>query len=178
MTYMAPRDFAARQRAQGLRPYRRRGAMGDVTADVTPGDLVAQVNRFGTGAPSAYQFVTTPFTAPVAVFGISLLPIGIGLATTALTIYQRRASDAYNQFHDAGSQQAITAANAGFADPVAFVTSHLADVTQTLQAFADSLGIPPASSGTAASSDAGLSSGTLMLAGGILAVWWLMERKR
>jgi hypothetical protein len=151
--------------------------VGDVTADATPADLVAQVNRFGPGAPSAYQFVTTPFTAPVALLGITLLPIGVGLATTALTIYQRRASDAYNQFHDAGSQQAIADANAGFADPVSFVTTHLGQVTQTLQAFADSLGIPPAP-GSATVSDTGLSSGTLMLAGGILAVWWLMERKR
>jgi len=152
--------------------------MGDVAADVTSADLVAQVNRFGPGAPSAYQFVTTPFTAPVAVYGISLMPIGVGLATVALTIYQRRATDAYNQFHDAGSQQAVAAANAGYADPVAFVTSHLAEVTQTLQAFADSLGIPPATSATTAGSDTGLSTGTLVLAGGLLAVWWLMERKR
>jgi hypothetical protein len=151
--------------------------MGDVAPDVTAADLVAQVNRFGLGAPSAYQFVTTPFTAPAAFFGVPLMPIGVGLATVALTIYQRRATDAYNQFHDTGSQQAITAANAGFADPVAFVTGHLSEVTKTLQAFADSLGIPPASSGTAAPDD-GSSSGTLMLAAGILAVWWLMERKR
>jgi len=152
--------------------------MGDVAADVTPADLVAQVNRFGPGAPSAYQFVSTPFTAPVAVLGITLLPIGMGLAITALTIYQRRASDAYNQFHDAGSEQAIADANAGFADPVGFVTSHLGQVTQTLQAFADSLGIPAAPTGATASPEAGLSTGTLMLAGGILAVWWIMERKR
>lgn len=150
--------------------------MGDTGSDVRAADLVDQVNRFGSGAPSAYQFVTTPFTAPPAVFGISLMPMSIGLATVALTIYQRRATDAYNQFHDAGSQQAITAANAGMADPVGFVTSHLADVTQTLQAFADSLGIPPAGSG--ATTDTGPSGGPLLIGAVILAVWWLMESKR
>jgi hypothetical protein len=151
--------------------------MGDITADATPADLVAQVNRFGAGAPSGYKFVTDPFTAPVAVLGVTLLPIGIGLATTAVTIYQRRATDAYNQFHDAGSEQAIADANAGFADPVGFVTTHLGQITQTLQTFADSLGIPPAASSSVAPDDSS-SGNTLMLAAGILAVWWLMERKR
>jgi hypothetical protein len=75
-----------------------------------------------------------------------------------------------------GSQQAIAAANAGFADPVGFVTGRLTDVTRTLQALADSLGIPPAAGGVV--TDTGLSSGTILLAAGILAAWWLMEPKR
>jgi hypothetical protein len=120
--------------------------------------------------------VTEPFTAPPSFFGVSLLPMSIGLATAALTIYQRRATDAYNQFHDAGSQVAITTANAGFADPVAFVTGHLSEVTQTLQQFADSLGIPAASSGAPA--DTGPSGGPLLIGAVIVGVWWLMERKR
>lgn len=151
--------------------------MGDVAAPAgDPAVLAAQVNRFGTSAPSGYQFVTEPFTAPPAFFGVPLIPISIGLATMALTIYQRRATDAYNQFHDAGSQQAITAANAGFADPVGFITGHLAEVTQTLQAFADSLGIPPAPGD--APTDTGPSGGPLLIGAVIIAVWWLMERKR
>lgn len=173
MTYLAPRGFAARLRAPRRGPG---GAMGDVGGSASVADLVAQVNRFGAGAPTGYQFVTEPFTAPPAMFGISLLPMSIGLATIALTIYQRRATDAYNQFHDAGSQQAIAAANAGFVDPVGFVTGHLADVTHTLQAFADSQGIPPA--GDDAAADTGGAGGALLLAAGILAVWWLMEPKR
>lgn len=150
--------------------------MGDVAvSSEDPAALAAQVNRFGTGAPSGYQFVTEPFTAPPAFFGVPLMPIGIGLATMALTIYQRRATDAYNQFHDAGSQQAITAANAGFSDPVGFITGHLAEVTRTLQAFADSLGIPPAP-GDAPTE--GPSAGPIAIGAVIIAVWWLMERKR
>jgi hypothetical protein len=170
MVYLAP------HRRPGIRASGAGGAMGDIGGDATVSDLVAQVNRFGQTAPSGYQFVTDPFTAPPAMFGISLLPMNIGLATTALTIYQRRATDAYNQFHDVGSQQAITAANAGFADPVGFVTGRLTDVTRTLQALADSLGIPPAAGGVV--TDTGLSSGTILLAAGILAAWWLMEPKR
>jgi hypothetical protein len=150
--------------------------MGDVGTQITAGDLAAQVNRFGAGAPSGYQFVTEPFAAPPSVFGVSLMPMSIGLATSALTIYQRRATDAYNQFHDTGSELAITTANAGFADPIAFVTGHLSEVTQTVQQFADSLGIPPASSGAPA--ETGTSGGPLLIGAAIVAVWWLMERKR
>ncbi len=161
MSYIAPAHGRV-ARARGLR-----GAMGDVVApagDPAAG-LVAQVNRFGPGAPTGYQFVSEPFS----------LPMGISMATTALTIYQRRATDAYNQFHDAGSEQAIAAANAGYADPVAFITGHLAEVTQTLQAFADSLGIPPATSGIP---PIGPDGGPILIGAVILAVWWLMERKR
>jgi len=151
--------------------------MGDVATSSDPvGALVAQVNRFDAKAPSGYQFVTDLFTAPPSFFGVSVLPVSLALATMALTIYQRRATDAYNQFHDTGSQQAIAAANAGFADPAKFVGDNLTTVTQTLQAFADSLGIPPAQGDSVA--DTGLSSGTVLLAVGILVAWWWMEPKR
>jgi len=135
--------------------------LGDV---VGPGlDLADQVNRFGAAAPSAYQFVSTPFPRSPTV--------SLGLATAALTIYQRSATDAYAHFHDQGSLQAIDKANAGFADPVAFVTNNMAEVLTVLHAFADSLGLPPA--GDAATPDGdGLSTGTLLLAA--LVVWWLL----
>jgi hypothetical protein len=116
------------------------GCCGLGDAAPAPTDPVAilssQVNRFGTSAPSGYQYVTTPFLASGTV--------PLDLATVAITIYLRRATDSYNQFHDAGSAAAIVAANAGFASPVDFVTMRLADVTQTIGAFADSLGLPPA----------------------------------
>lgn len=156
----------------------RRCGAGAAMGDTGPADggsvsaLVDQVNRFGPGAPFGYQFVTEPFTAPPEPFGIRLLPISVGLATIALTIYQRRATDAYNQFHDNGSQQAIAAANAGFADPVTFVSGHLAQITSTLQAFADSLGIP-ATSGAPSEAQDGISTGTLAIAA--LAAWWLLR---
>lgn len=155
MTYRRP-PAAPWGRVRG-----RGGALGDV---VGPGlDLADQVNRFGPAAPSAYQFVTTPFPRSPAV--------SLGLATTALTIYQRRAADAYARFHDQGSLQAIDKANAGFADPVAFVTGNLAEVVAVLQAFADALGLPPAGD-TPAPDSGGLSTGTLLLAA--LVVWWLL----
>jgi hypothetical protein len=145
--------------------------MGDVAGSATGADLAAQVNRFGPSAPSGYQFVTEPIPAPLTALGVTLLPISVGLATIALTIYQRRATDSYNQFHDTGSSQAIAAANAGFADPVGFVTSNLNTVTQTLQAFADSLGIPAAAAATSPADD---SSGTLLLVAGAALVAWLL----
>lgn len=165
MTYLTGPAFGGRARGRG-------GAMGDVGGTATVNDLVAQVNRFGQSAPSGYQFVTSPFQPAPLPFGIQLLPITIDLATTALTIYQRRATDAYNQFHDAGSQQAIANANAGYADPVAFVSQHLAEITATLQAYADSLGIPPAVGDSTGST--GISTGTLLLAAAV-AAWWLLR---
>src|SRR5262245_41666920 len=154
MTYHRP-ALAPWGRARG-----RGGALGDV---VGPGmDLADQVNRFGPAAPEAYQFVSTPFPRSPTV--------SLGLATAALTIYQRRAADAYAHFHDQGSLQAIEKANTGFADPVAFVTNNVAEVTTVLHAFADSLGLPAA--GDAAPDSGGLSTGTLLLAA--LVVWWLL----
>jgi len=146
--------------------------MGDVISDLTDfftlssgsvAALAAQVNRFGAQAPSGYQFVTTPIVATGN--------LDVGLATVALAIYQRRATDAYNQFHDQGSAQAIQVANQALGDPVSYVGAHMADVTQIIQAFGDSLGIPPAA-GDATSG--GPSTQTLLwLAGLGLAIWWM-----
>lgn len=102
--------------------------------------LTAQVNRFGAGAPAGYQFVTTPFDLDA----VTLSP---DLALAATVIYQRRATDAYNQFHDAGSAQAIADANAGLTSPVGFVSTRMADVISTVGQFADALGLPQASGG-------------------------------
>jgi hypothetical protein len=147
--------------------------MGDDTSgSASVADLANQVNRFGAAAPTGYQFVTTPFDVPPAPFGIQLLPLNLGLATMALTIYQRRASDAYSQFHDQGSLNAINQANAGFADPVAFVTKNLSVVVSTLRAFADALGIPPVG-GETSTFDTGISTGSLILAA-LAAAWWLL----
>jgi hypothetical protein len=140
--------------------------MGDIATQDPVAVLAAQVNRFGASAPPGYQIVTTPFTAPMSV----------GLAIAALTIYQRRATDGYNQFHDAGSQAAIDAANAGFADPVSFVTAHLSEVISTVTAFADSLGLP-STSGVGPATD-NSSTESILMAVGFLGLWWLLERKR
>jgi hypothetical protein len=141
--------------------------MGDAAPADPVATLAAQVNRFGASAPVGYQFVTTPFAPPMS----------MGLATAALTIYQRRATDAYSQFHDAGSQAAIDAANAGFSDPVSFVMGHLSEVISTVATFADALGIPGAGA-NAEPADTGTSTGSILLAAGILGLWWLMEGKR
>ncbi len=145
--------------------------MGDVAlpAPTSPwGVLAAQVNRFGVDAPAGYQFVTQAY--PLATGNPDL-----GLATTAATIYQRRAADAYSQFHDAGSLVAITRANQALADPLGFVTANLSEVTTTIRAFADALGIAPAPSDAAGSATiGGLEPTTLYWIAGIgLALWIL-----
>jgi len=139
------------------------GAFGDVEAGGPVAVLVAQVNRFGPQAPAAYQFAQAPF--PVTDV---LTP---DVALTALTIYLRRSTDAYAALPDIGTRIAIEAANAGFTDPVAFVTAHLAEITQVISAFADSLGLSGSSAAAASSPTA------LVLALGGLAVWWWLEQR-
>lgn len=149
-------------------------AMGDV--GVAAGDslaaLAAQVNRFGPGAPASYRFASR-------VFPLATGKLDPELALVAITIYQRRATDAYGQFHDAGSADAITRANAGFADPARFVMMNLPDVTQSIGSFADSLGLPAGDAATGSTgvpglpgTIAGIDTTTLLLvAGGALALW-------
>ncbi len=142
--------------------------MGDLSSDPVAA-LAVQVNRFGPGAPAAQRFVTTPF--PVA--GGNLDP---QLALVALTIYQQRAASAYAQFQDQGSQQAIVAANAGFADPTAFVQGNLADVTAAVAGYADSLGLPKVAGDDLLSSLG--DSGPLLLAGGAALALFMLRRPR
>lgn len=164
MSYLRPAARPVR------RPRSAGSAMGDdVTVPYTSGPaiLAAQVNRFGVDAPAAYQFVTDPLP-------IDAVKVSPALALVAISIYQRRATDAYQQFHDQGSLAALEAANRGFADPVAFVTGHLADVTSAVRGFADSVGLPPAAGDPAIGlSLGGLPSWAAMagVAAGLLYLW-------
>jgi hypothetical protein len=132
--------------------------------------LAGHVNRFGPSAPAAYRFVDHALTLA----GGKITP---ELALAALAIYQRRATEAYNQFHDAGSEVAITRANTGFADPVGFVTANLPEVTAAVAGFADSLGLSAAgSTGPDGAGSGGVIGGIdsqtlLMVAGGALVLW-------
>lgn len=136
--------------------------MGDDAPPATPvAVLAAQVNRFGPGAPAAYQFTQTGFP-PV---------LDVGLALTALTIYLRRSTEAYAQIPDQGTLSAINAANSGFGNPVAFVGGHMSEMIPVIRDFADSIGLP------AAPGDDATSSGALLLAAGILVGWWLLEKR-
>lgn len=109
------------------------GALGDVEV-ITGADLAKQVNRFGPSAPAAYQFAPTAF--------VGADPVSQALALTAVLIMQRRATDAFSQFHDAGSEAAISEANMALNDPIVYVTTHIGQVTKTIEAYADSLGLP------------------------------------
>lgn len=160
MSYLGPSP-ARQGRARG-----HGRAMGDDAAPVSPiAALVAQVNRFGPSAPAAFQFAAQPFVEG---------RLDLALALTALTIYLRRSTDAYAQFHDAGTAATIEAANAGFADPVAFVNAHLGDMLPVIRAFADSLGLA-AAPGT--QGGAGISTEALVIAGSVLGLWWLLEKR-
>lgn len=129
--------------------------------------LVAQVNRFGPAAPAGYQFVTQPFQLASGI-------LDPALALAAITIYQRRATAGYEQFHDAGSETAIARANVGFADPLRFVTDNLPEVTAAIGGYADSLGLPAAAGSAAAVAEALTSP--LVIVAGIALVLWLGSR--
>jgi hypothetical protein len=147
------------------------GAMGDDAAASPYAQLAAQVNRFGPGAPAGLQFTRTPFSLTTPTLDPSL-------ALTAVVIYQRRATDAYDQFHDAGSAAAIAAANLGLMDPTAFVSAKLPEVTSTVASYADSLGLP-AADGISIPGLGQVSGMTLLLvAGAALAGYVLLRHPR
>jgi len=141
--------------------------MGDDSVQATgPAAVLArQVNRF-MAAKVPYQFITAP------------LPIGNQvtpeLALAAVLIYQRKATDSFTQFHDEGSRLAIEAANMAFANPVSFVSSRMAEMTNAVSGMADSLGLP-----AAASDDqiVGMSKSTLLLIAGVVGVVFLMRKR-
>ena len=148
----------------------RGSAMGDVPqASDMLSALAAQVNRFGPSAPTGYQI------AP-RVFQLVAGKLDADLALSALLIYQRRATDSYNQFHDASSAQAITKANAGFSDPVGFVSQNMAEVTQVIGNFADAVGLPPAITTTSGVLTGGLDTTTILLGVGVALALWMATR--
>lgn len=150
-----------------FRAARARGsALGDTAAPNPAPDpvtaLIAQVNRFtGAGAPTAYRVADAPF-------GVATGNLAI-VAPVAVVIYQRAATDSYNQFGDRGSAQQIDKANTGLADPVGFVSTNMAEVTSVIAALADSLGLSstPGAAGV---------SRTFLIIGGIAIAAWLLSR--
>jgi len=142
--------------------------MGDDTVPSTPlAALASQVNRFGASAPAPYRFAGKTFST-------SATMLEPDLALVAVTIYQRRAADSYAQFHDAGSEAEIAKANLAFANPVSFVSTNMGQVTQAIGSFADSLGLPSASSD--AGSLTAVAGGTLMMIAGLAIAFWVVTR--
>jgi hypothetical protein len=133
--------------------------------------LTAQVNRFGPSAPSNLRFAQQQYPiTPV---------LDPAVAMAAVLIYQRRATDAYNQMGDRGSADAIAKANQGLADPVGWVTANLADVTQVIAAYGDINKLPPATLPDAGTGmpGSGPDLSTLLLIAGIgIAAWMLFSR--
>ena len=152
-----PRPRARYQRA----PWPR--GLGDTTPAPDPvSGLISQINRFtGPDAPDGYRVADAPWG--VASGNLALV------APVAVVLYQRAATDSYNQFHDAGSATQITKANAGFTDPSGWVTKNMAEVTTLITSLADSLSLPmgAATSGT---------TSTVLIIGVLAAAVWLLSR--
>lgn len=137
---------------------------GDVAAPA--GDpvsvLIGQINRFtGSGAPASYRVADAPY--PVASGNLSLI------APVAVVLYQRAATDSFNQFGDSGSAAQIAKANQGFADPPGFVTKNMAEVTTLITALANSLSLP-------ASDGSDDSTRMIFIIGAALVAAWLLSR--
>lgn len=128
--------------------------------------LAAQVSRFGPTAPAGYRVVAAPLLATG-----NITP---ELALAAVTIFQRAATDSYNQFHDQGSADQIARANKGFANPVVFVGQNLAEVTQAVGSLANALGLPVVSASGAPEGASDDAPSPVMFALAIaLAIWVL-----
>jgi hypothetical protein len=101
--------------------------------------LTAQVNRFtGAGAPATYRMLPDPL--PLA----AGKPLDMSVAIVAVGIYQRRAQDAFMKNGGQAERDMIDRANAAFGDPVGFVNANMAEVTDSIEHFADSLSLPKA----------------------------------
>lgn len=146
--------------------------MGDDTSATSPyAQLAVQVNRFGPSAPPDLRFTQTPFS-------VTAQTLDPALALTAVVIYQRRAADAFNQFHDEGSEAAIAAANVGLADPTGFVMARLPEVTSTVASYADSKGLPAAEGSVTLPGVGSVSSTTLLVIAAAVGGFLLLQGKR
>jgi hypothetical protein len=96
----------------------------------------------------------------------------MAVAIAAVLINQRRASDAYIKDHSLSAF--LEDANRGFADPVAFVTKNLAEVTQTIAIYGDLNNVPPATT-TVPGQILGVP--TYMVIGAVAVVFLLLTRK-
>lgn len=97
--------------------------------------LIAEVNRFGPGAPSSLQYVTTPY--PLAT---GTVPAAVAVA--ALHIARRRAEDGVIKFADKGSADLLKRLSSAFGDPVGFVTKNIGEITGAVKGYADANGLP------------------------------------
>jgi hypothetical protein len=138
--------------------------MGDTPATDPVSALIVQINRFtGPSAPASYRVADAPYQ--VASGNLALV------APLAVVLYQRAATDSFNQFGDAGSAAQIAKANQGFADPVGFVTKNMQEVATLIAALANSLAL--STSSTDASDDP---SRMLLIVGAILVAAWVFSR--
>lgn len=144
--------------------------MGDTSSSDPVGRLIDQVNRFGPGAPSGYQYVS-------AAYPLATGTVPTNVAVSAAFILFRRAQDAALRYGDSASLALLTKAGQAQANPVAYVTANLAAVTSELQAFADSIGAPSAG-GFSSTRILGVPVTTVVLAvGGVAAITYLLRRK-
>lgn len=147
-----------------FRAARARGlGASDVMTPVDPvAVLISQVNRFtGPKAPAEYRVAPGPFQLASGNLG--------KVAPVAVVLYQRAATDSYNQYGDRGSALQIEKANKGFADPAGFVSTNMSEVTGLIANLADSIGLPESDGGS------GMTR-TLLIIGGVALAAWMLSR--
>lgn len=143
------------------------GAVSDPVAT-----LIDQVNRFGPGAPSGYQYIASAY--PLAT---GTVPVNV--AVTAAMILLRRAQDNAVRYGDAASNAMLAKAAAAQSKPQVYVQQNLASVTSEIRQYADSIGAPGAG-GFSSMRLLGVPVSTLAIAaGGVLALAYVARgRKR
>lgn len=146
--------------------------MGATETTVDPvAALIAQVNRFGPGAPAPYRYVTKPYA-----FATGKVPQAV--AISAAFILQRRAQDGVIKFADSGSIALLNAATAAQKNPVGYVTANIRTVTAEIKAFGDSVGAP-AAEGFSKNKIWGIPVTTVgIAAGGVLALGYVLLTSR
>lgn len=109
-------------------------ATGDVAKDPVA-RLIAEVNRFGPSAPETYRYVTTPY--PLATGNVPP-----AVAVTAAQIFWRRVQDALVK--DPSAASLVPHAKQALANPGAYVSANLPEVTAMVKSYGDFVGLPPA----------------------------------
>ncbi len=145
--------------------------MGDASSSDPVAALIAQVNRFGPGAPKGYQYVDKPF-------GLATGTVPPAVAVAAAFILFRRAQDAALRYNDDASRTLLAKAGQINASPLTSVPANIGAITSELQAFADSIGAP-AAGGLSSMRILGVPVTTVAIAvGGVAAITYLLRRKR
>ena len=153
------------------------GSTSTPTASVTPDQvntLIAQINRFfDPQTPDAYKL--TGFNVAASGFPTNGT-IDIGVAMAALTLVNKRATDAYNNakttVDKAGASVMISQLGPAWQDPINFVTTNIGSITATIATYADLHGVPKAQGSLLG----GVDTTTILIGATVVAALWIFAR--